>query len=68
MNNEEALYDGFSSPYRAYFAKTHKFDQQIRKIKMAVKQTVERTVLGAFAPKFAELNDDVLFGQVWTRG
>jgi len=23
--------------------------------------------LGAFAPKFAELNDDVLFGEVWSR-
>ena len=22
---------------------------------------------GEFAPKFAELNDDVLFGQVWSR-
>ncbi len=24
-------------------------------------------MLGAFAPKFAELNDDVLFGEVWSR-
>lgn len=23
--------------------------------------------MGAFAPKFAELNDDILFGQVWSR-
>ena len=23
--------------------------------------------MGAFAPKFAELNDDVLFGEVWSR-
>lgn len=23
--------------------------------------------LGKFAPKFAELNDDVLFGEVWSR-
>ena len=34
---------------------------------MAVKQTAGRTALGEFAPKFAELNDDVLFGQVWSR-
>lgn len=34
---------------------------------MAVKQTAGRTQLGDFAPKFAELNDDVLFGQVWSR-
>lgn len=29
--------------------------------------TAGRDALGAFAPKFAELNDDVLFGQVWAR-
>ena len=34
---------------------------------MAVKQTAGRDALGKFAPKFAELNDDVLFGQVWSR-
>ena len=31
------------------------------------KVTAGRDELGAFAPKFAELNDDVLFGQVWSR-
>ena len=30
-------------------------------------QTTGRTQLGEFAPKFAELNDDVLFGEVWSR-
>lgn len=30
-------------------------------------QTAGRDSLGSFAPKFAELNDDVLFGQVWSR-
>ena len=34
---------------------------------MAVKQTAGRRELGEFAPKFAELNDDVLFGEVWSR-
>ncbi len=34
---------------------------------MAVKQTAGREALGEFAPKFAQLNDDVLFGQVWSR-
>ena len=34
---------------------------------MAVRQSAGRDQLGAFAPKFAELNDDVLFGQVWSR-
>lgn len=31
------------------------------------KVTAGRDALGSFAPKFAELNDDVLFGQVWSR-
>lgn len=31
------------------------------------KVTAGRDKLGEFAPKFAELNDDVLFGQVWSR-
>ena len=30
------------------------------------KVTAGRDALGDFAPKFAELNDDVLFGQVWS--
>lgn len=34
---------------------------------MIVKQTAGRDALGEFAPKFAELNDDVLFGEVWSR-
>lgn len=32
-----------------------------------VKQTAGRDKLGDFAPKFAEINDDVLFGEVWSR-
>ena len=31
------------------------------------KVTAGRDELGAFAPEFAELNDDVLFGEVWAR-
>lgn len=31
------------------------------------KQTAGRENLGELAPKFAELNDDVLFGEVWSR-
>lgn len=31
------------------------------------KVTAGREELGTFAPQFAELNDDVLFGQVWSR-
>ena len=30
------------------------------------KVTAGRDELGSFAPKFAELNDDVLFGEVWS--
>ena len=32
-----------------------------------IKQTTGRNGLGDLAPKFAELNDDVLFGEVWSR-
>ena len=34
---------------------------------MAIKQTAGRDALGDFAPKFAQLNDDLLFGEVWSR-
>lgn len=34
---------------------------------MVKKQTAGHEQLGDFAPKFAELNDDVLFGEVWSR-
>ena len=30
-----------------------------------IKQTAGRDALGEFAPMFAHLNDDVLFGEVW---
>ncbi|PWG00307.1 carboxymuconolactone decarboxylase family protein [Levilactobacillus bambusae] len=33
---------------------------------MAEKQTAGRDQLGDFAPQFATLNDDVLFGEVWS--
>lgn len=32
-----------------------------------MKQTAGRDNLGKLAPKFAELNDDVLFGEIWSR-
>lgn len=32
-----------------------------------IKQTAGRDALNDFAPKFAQLNDDVLFGEVWSR-
>ena len=34
---------------------------------MAEKQTAGRDYLGKLAPKFAQLNNDVLFGEVWSR-
>lgn len=34
---------------------------------MTEKVTAGRDYLGDFAPKFAEINDDVLFGQIWSR-
>lgn len=32
-----------------------------------IKQTAEIAQLGQFVPKFAELNDDILFGEIWSR-
>ena len=37
------------------------------KSQVKIKQTAGRDALGAFAPEFARLNDDVLFGEVWSR-
>lgn len=34
---------------------------------MTVKQTAGRDRLGDFAPEFARLNNDILFGEVWSR-
>lgn len=37
------------------------------KSQVKIKQTAGREVLGEFAPEFAHLNDDILFGEVWSR-
>lgn len=44
-------------------------DEITRPQRAAVKvvQTAGRTALGDFAPEFAHLNDDILFGEVWSR-
>ena len=34
---------------------------------MTIKQTAGHDALGEFAPEFARLNDEVLFGEVWNR-
>ncbi len=39
----------------------------LEEVYFMAKQTAGRDSLGNFAPKFAELNDDVLFGEVWSR-
>ena len=36
-------------------------------VRSMVKQTAGRDALNDFAPKFAQLNDDILFGEVWSR-
>ena len=35
--------------------------------RVKVTQTAGRDALGNFAPEFAHLNDDILFGEVWSR-
>ena len=42
------------------------FTQNIMAQKKIV-QTAGREQLGEFAPEFARLNDDILFGEVWSR-
>lgn len=37
------------------------------KAQVKIKQTAGRDALGEFAPEFAHLNDDILFGEVWSR-
>lgn len=34
---------------------------------MTTKQTAGHDALGEFAPEFAHLNDDILFGEIWSR-
>ena len=34
---------------------------------MSKKETAGRDYLGKFAPQFAAINDDILFGEVWSR-
>ena len=43
--------------------------QEMNQPKKAVKvvQTAGRDVLGDFAPDFARYNDDILFGEVWSK-
>ena len=43
--------------------------QEMNQPKKAVKvvQTAGRDVLGEFAPDFARYNDDILFGEVWSK-
>ena len=49
----------------------HKLDMRKRLRRNGVKNGSKtdrgRDALGEFAPKFAQLNDDVLFGEVWSR-
>lgn len=37
------------------------------KSQVKIQQTAGRDALGDFAPEFAHLNDDILFGEVWSR-
>lgn len=37
------------------------------KSQVKIQQTAGRDALGDFAPEFAHLNDDILFGEVWNR-
>lgn len=42
-------------------------EQKEEVVMLTKKVTAGRDTLGKFAPQFAALNDDVLFGEVWSR-
>lgn len=42
-------------------------DNQTEKKAVKIVQTAGRDQLGTFAPDFARYNDDILFGEVWSR-
>ena len=44
-----------------------KNNKNMEVIEVMKKQTAGRDNLGKIAPEFARLNDDVLFGEVWSR-
>lgn len=41
--------------------------EQAKRSNHGSKQTAGHDALGSFAPEFAHLNDDILFGEVWNR-
>ncbi|ERT61690.1 MULTISPECIES: carboxymuconolactone decarboxylase family protein [Megasphaera] len=46
---------------------TNQDDREIRRKAQKIVQTAGRDQLGRFAPDFARYNDDILFGEVWSR-
>ena len=40
---------------------------QVTMAQEKITQTAGRVQLGEFAPEFAKVNDDILFGEVWNR-
>lgn len=66
MNIKTIIFTGVACLLTATaYAQTNNENGNMKKVE--VKQTAGRTVLGEFAPEFAHLNDDVLFGEVWNR-
>ena len=52
--------------YDTYGTGKNQTDRRAHRARRFRSEIAGRTVLGDFAPKFAELNDDVLFGEaVW---
>lgn len=68
--NPAVLALGLAATLGSAFGQSETTDKNESKdimIKEKITQTAGRMRLGNFAPKFAELNDDVLFGEVWNR-
>lgn len=60
---------GFLLSSHLFTAEAADMDNNEQSSRTAVKivQTAGRTQLGEFAPDFARYNDDILFGEVWSR-
>ena len=48
-------------------AEAANMEQTTKKEAVKITQTAGRDVLGEFAPDFARYNDDILFGEVWSK-
>ena len=59
--------DSLSLILGAFIALSVQIIPQFSMAQQKIIQDAGRNALGGFAPEFARLNDDVLFGEIWSR-